>query len=56
MKSKLLCLAALVAACCCLRAADVNKVTVGSGDDAKTYELTKAEDAKAYVDAYADNV
>ena len=56
MKSKHLCLAALVVACCCLRAADVNKVTVGSGDDAKTYELTTIDGAKAYVDAYADNV
>ena len=57
MKAKLFGLAALVAACCCLNAAEVNnKVTVGSGDDAKTYELTKFDDAKAYVDAYADNV
>ena len=49
-------LAAVVAACCCLRAADVNKVTVGEGEDAKTYELTTVDGAKAYVDAYADNV
>ena len=57
MKAKLFGLAVLVAACCCLNAAEVNnKITVGSGDDAKTYELTKFDDAKAYVDAYADNV
>ena len=57
MKAKLFGLAALVAACCCLNAAEVNnKVTVGSGEGAKTYELTKFDDAKAYVDAYADNV
>ena len=56
MKTKLFCLAAVLAACCCLRAADVNKVTVGEGDDAKTYELTKLDDAKAYVGAYAENV
>ena len=56
MKTKLFCLAAVLAACCCLRAADVNKVTVGTGDDAKTYELATVDGAKAYVDAYADNV
>ena len=56
MKAKLFGLAAVVAACCCLRAAEVNKVTVGEGEDAKTYELTTVEGAKAYVDAYADNV
>ena len=56
MKAKLFCLAAVLAACCCLRAAEVNKVTVGEGDDAKTYELTTMDGAKAYVDAYADNV
>ena len=62
MKSKLLCLAAVVASCWCLRAADANKITVGTGDDAKTYDLSVIDDAdsvkgaKAYVDAYADNV
>ena len=56
MKAKLFGLAAVVAACCCLRAAEVNKVTVGEGEDAKTYELMTVEGAKAYVDAYADNV
>lgn len=30
--------------------------TIGTGEDAKTYDLKKIEDAKAYVDGYADNV
>ena len=46
----------VVAACCCLRAAEVDKVTVGEGEGAKTYELGTVEGAKAYIDAYADNV
>ena len=49
-------LAAALAACCCLRAADADKVTVGEGEAAKTYELKTVEGAKAYIDAYADNV
>ena len=40
----------------CLRAADADKVTVGEGEDARTYELKTVEGAKAYIDAYADNV
>ena len=56
MKRKLLCCAALVALCCGLSVARESKVVVGEGDAAKTYELAKAEDAKAYVEAYADNV
>ena len=56
MKRKLLCCAALVALCCGLSVAQESKVVVGEGDAAKTYELAKAEDAKAYVEAYADNV
>ena len=56
MKRKLLCCAALVALCGGLWAAEENKIVVGEGDSAKTYELAKAEDAKAYVEAYADNV
>ena len=56
MKVKFYCSLAVVAACCCLRAADAGKVTVGEGEDAKTYELTKMDDAKAYVGAYAENV
>ncbi|MBQ0031780.1 MAG: Na+/H+ antiporter NhaC family protein [bacterium] len=43
-------------ACLCLRAAEAEKVIVGEGEDAKTYVLSTAEGAKAYVDAYADNV
>ena len=46
----------ILAVCCCLRAAEADKVTVGEGEGAKTYELSTAEGAKAYVDAYADNV
>lgn len=49
-------LAAALAACCCLRAAYADTVTVGEGEDAKTYELSTLDGAKAYVDAYADNV
>ena len=56
MKRKLLCCAALVALCGGLWAAEENKIVVGEGDSAKTYELAKVEDAKAYVEAYADNV
>ena len=56
MKRKLLCCAALVALCGGLWAAEENKIVVGEGDSAKTYALAKAEDAKAYVEAYADNV
>lgn len=47
---------ATVFATCCLGAFAADKVTVGEGADAKTYELNKVEDAKAYVGAYADNV
>ena len=46
----------VVVVCCCLRAAEVEKVVVGEGEGAKTYELSTVEGAKAYVDAYADNV
>ena len=56
MKLKFLCCAALVALCCGLSVAQESKVVVGEGEAAKTYELAKAEDAKAYVEAYADNV
>ena len=31
-------------------------ITVGEGEDAKTYELSEYDGAKAYVEAYADNV
>ena len=55
-KSRLLCCAALVALCGGLWAAGENKIVVGEGDSAKTYELAKVADAKAYVEAYADNV
>jgi len=43
-------------ACFWLMAADAPKVTVGEGEDAKTYELSTYDGAKAYVDAYASNV
>ena len=56
MKRKLLCCAALVALCGGLWAAEENKIVVGEGDSAKTYALATVEDAKAYVEAYADNV
>ncbi len=56
MTSKLFCCVALLAACCRLSAAEETKIVVGEGDSAKTYELAKVGDAKAYVDAYADNV
>ena len=46
----------ILAVCCCLRAAEADRVTVGEGEGAKTYELSTVEGAKAYVDAYADNV
>ncbi|MGN0832906.1 MAG: Na+/H+ antiporter NhaC family protein [Kiritimatiellia bacterium] len=56
MKARFFCLAAVVVACCCLRAAEVGKVTVGEGEGARTYELNDAGSARAYVEAYADNV
>jgi len=56
MKSKILCCAAVAALCGGLWAADETKVTVGEGDSAKTYELAEHDGAKAYVEAYADNV
>ena len=56
MKTKFFGLTALAVLCFGLTAAEANKITVGEGDDAKTYELSKFEDAKSYVDAYADNV
>ena len=46
----------IVFACCCLRAAEADRVVVGEGEEAKTYELSTVDGAKAYVDAYADNV
>ena len=49
-------MAATLAACCCLRAAEAPVVTVGEGEEAKTYELATVEGARAYVEAYADNV
>ena len=55
-KSRLLCCVALVALCGGLWAAEENKIVVGEGDSAKTYALATVEDAKAYVEAYADNV
>ena len=51
---KTMILLSVALACCCLRAADA--VTVGEGEGAKTYELKTVEGAKAYIDAYADNV
>ena len=39
MKKRLVTLG-VVAACCCLRAAEADKVVVGEGEDAKTYELS----------------
>jgi len=38
------------------KAAPAIPVTVGTGDEAKTYDLANAESAKEYVDKYADNV
>ena len=61
MKTKMLCLAAAAAVCLGLTAAG-NKVTIGEGDGAVVYNLAATDDAegvkgaKAYVDAYADNV
>ena len=46
----------ILAVSCCLWAAEADKVVVGEGEGAKTYELSTVEGAKAYVDAYADNV
>ena len=54
--SRLLCCAAVAALCGGLWAADETKVTVGEGEGAKTYELAEHDGAKAYVEAYADNV
>ena len=45
MKLKSLFCAALVVLCGGLSVAQESKVVVGEGDAAKTYELTKAEDA-----------
>ena len=56
MKTKLLLLTAAVAVGFCLFAADANKAVIGEGTDAKTYELSSLDGAKAYVDAYAENV
>ena len=55
MKKSIVVLGVLLA-CCCLRAAEAGRVVVGEGEAAKTYELSTLEGAKAYVDAYADNV
>ena len=49
-------MAAVLAACCCFRAVAAETFTLGEGENAKTYELGKVADAKAYVDAYAENV
>ena len=54
--TKLIVSTGILAVCCCLRAAEADKVTVGEGEGARTYELSTVEGAKAYVDAYADNV
>jgi len=62
MKKRIVCCAALLVAGFCLNAADAEKVTIGSGDDAVAYNLMANDDgdevkgAKAYVEAYADNV
>ena len=56
MRAKVFCFAAFVAASCCFGAESDLAVTVGEGKDAKSYELSKFDDAKAYVEAYADNV
>ena len=56
MKKLMMALAVAVAAFGLSAAEPELKVTVGDGDDAKTYVLTTMDDAKAYVDAYADNV
>ena len=61
MKTKMMCLAAAAVVCLGLTAAEY-KVTVGEGDGAVVYNLAATDDvegakgAKAYVDAYADNV
>ena len=57
MKAKTILCAALTVACCSFASAqDDAPVVIGEGTDAKTYHLANVEDAKAYVEAYADNV
>ena len=56
MRVKLILLTAVMAVSCCFAGTDAAKAVVGEGADAKTYELSSFDGAKAYVDAYADNV
>ena len=56
MKTRFFCLLAAFASCFCLNAADADAIKVGEGESATTYVLSKIDDAKSYVEAYADNV
>ena len=56
MNLKILFAVITVSMCCAVRAVEANRVVIGEGSDAKTYELSTLDGAKAYVDAYADNV
>lgn len=56
MKCRLLCLVAVIAADLVVCAADGGKVVVKGESSISAYALTDVKDAKAYVDAYAENV
>ena len=56
MRLRWYCLAAALVIGFGLRAAGADAVVVGEGASAKTYELGTVAGARAYVDAYADNV